>query len=104
VGKYGPRTKLLISKMSEGLDSGLFGISLSDSEDSTCSPEAGAQSNGASTETAKKTGTARVAQTEESYQNVKDTYRVKVENGEVSWQSILSWTSSWQPLEKTPLC
>ncbi|KAI0134328.1 hypothetical protein BJ170DRAFT_195017 [Xylariales sp. AK1849] len=60
------------------LDSGLFGISLSDAEDSV--PEA---SN------PKMPGTARTGQTEENFRIVKHNYMVKVENGEI-WKTTKS--------------
>ncbi|KAK9412949.1 hypothetical protein SUNI508_12254 [Seiridium unicorne] len=69
------------------LDGGLFSISLSDGDDSA--PEAAEPSKSAAIKTP---GTARVAQSEDSFQTVKQGYRVKIENGEL-WKEI-----------KLPLC
>jgi hypothetical protein len=60
-------------------EAGLFSISISDGDDSA--PEAAEPSKS----TAKVPGTARIAQSEDEFQAVKQGYRVKVENGEVSW-------------------
>jgi hypothetical protein len=62
------------------LDGGLFSIFLNDGDDSA--PEAAEPSKSTTT---KVPGTSRVAQSEESYQTVKQGYQVKVENGEVSY-------------------
>lgn len=62
-------------------EAGLFSISISDGDDSA--PEAAEPPK--STTTAKVPGTARIAQSEDEFQAVKQGYRVKVENGEVSW-------------------
>ncbi len=59
--------------MADGVDSGLFNISLSDSEDSSSQPKAEAQSR------ADKT-----AQSEADFQGIKASYYPKVENREVS--------------------
>jgi hypothetical protein len=58
----------------DDLDSGLLGIALSDSEDEPqeCSKPAAPTSR-----------EERNAQSEEDFQKLKETYRVKVENGEV---------------------
>lgn len=67
------------------LDSGLFSISISDGDDSA--PEAADPSKSTATTTTTTTkvpGTARVAQSEESFEAVRQAYSVKVENGEVS--------------------
>lgn len=53
----------------EVLDSGLFGIQLADSDEETADVAA--------------EKAARVGQSEEAFQAVKRSYRVKVENGEV---------------------
>ncbi|KAI1340389.1 hypothetical protein F5Y15DRAFT_56523 [Xylariaceae sp. FL0016] len=55
------------------LDSGLFGIQLSDSEDSSAKDEA----------------PARNAQSEEAFQKVKKQYKVKAEDGEPESQATL---------------
>jgi hypothetical protein len=62
----------------EALDPGLFAISLSDSEDET---QSGA--GGAAVATAAAPPRDRTGQTEQEFQTVKETYRAKVENGEV---------------------
>lgn len=59
----------------EDLESGLFAIALSDSED------------GATADGKKPAAAARDAQSEEDFQAVKKDYRVKVENGEI-WKNI----------------
>ncbi|KAJ3555179.1 hypothetical protein NPX13_g10412 [Xylaria arbuscula] len=58
----------------EDLDSGLLGIALSDSE---------GEPSDEATSTKKPSQEARTGQSEADFQEVKRTYRVKVENGEV---------------------
>ncbi|KAH8902716.1 hypothetical protein BR93DRAFT_972426 [Coniochaeta sp. PMI_546] len=60
----------------ENLDSGLLGIALSDSEDD--SPKECSEPT---------TREERNAQSEEEFQKLKSTYRVKVENGEI-WKTV----------------
>jgi len=76
------------------LDDGLLGISISDSE-GTSSP---APTTTTPTTTAANTNTttaavaarkARVAQDEDAFQQVRQTYTAKVENGEVSRSSAV---------------
>ncbi|KAI1658049.1 hypothetical protein F4813DRAFT_52603 [Daldinia decipiens] len=71
--------------MDPDLDSGLFGIQLSDSEDGSndSEPAEGTRpkKGGASTPV------DRTAQSEEEFQAVQREYRVKVENGEI-WKTI----------------
>jgi len=63
------------------MESGLFAINLADDGDDENDPEAGASA----TATEPLTPAAdRTGQTEEEFQAVRKTYRVKVENGEVS--------------------
>ncbi|ETS80994.1 hypothetical protein PFICI_05996 [Pestalotiopsis fici W106-1] len=62
-------------------EAGLFSISISDGDDSA--PEAAEPSKS----TAKVPGSARIAQSEDEFQAVKQGYRVKVENGEL-WKDI----------------
>ncbi|KAK6222783.1 hypothetical protein LQW54_000592 [Pestalotiopsis sp. IQ-011] len=66
-------------------EAGLFSISISDGDDSA--PEAAEPSKSTTTTTAKVPGTARIAQSEDEFQAVKQGYRVKVENGEL-WKDI----------------
>jgi len=62
----------------EGISSGLLGITLSDSDSE-------AELGGDKDATAKKSSQEkRTGQSEAEFQEVKRTYRVKVENGEVS--------------------
>lgn len=75
-------------------EAGLFSISISDGDDSA--PEAAEPSK--STTTAKVPGTARIAQSEDEFQAVKQGYRVKVENGEVSWALLFSANVFYAPL------
>ncbi|KAK3377937.1 hypothetical protein B0H63DRAFT_512098 [Podospora didyma] len=84
--------------MEDGLDSGLFGISLSDSEPEegnyTCAPE-GTNTSGAANETtstttaSKPTRADRTALSEPTFQALQATYRPKHENGEI-WKTIPS--------------
>ncbi|KAI1466178.1 uncharacterized protein F4812DRAFT_436182 [Daldinia caldariorum] len=72
--------------MDPDLDSGLFGIQLSDSEDGSNNDSEPAEG------TRPKKGEAntpvdRTAQSEEEFQAVRREYRVKVENGEI-WKTI----------------
>lgn len=61
----------------ENLSSGLLGIQLSDSEvEDAAVPSAVAEPD-------KKSKASRTAQSEEEFEAVKRSYRVKVENGEV---------------------
>ncbi|KAI0152879.1 hypothetical protein GGR57DRAFT_161105 [Xylariaceae sp. FL1272] len=62
-----------MSTETDGLDSGLFAIALSDSENES-SPK-------------KPTQEARTGQSEADWQAIKNTYSVKVENGEI-WQTV----------------
>jgi hypothetical protein len=62
----------------EDLNSGLLGIALSDSEDDSTKECA---------EPAPASREERNAQSEEEFQKLKSTYRVKVENGEVHLSS-----------------
>lgn len=65
--------------VADDLDSGLLGIALSDSDS-----EFGDNATATATATKKKTShEARTAQSEVDFRRVKQTYRVKVENGEV---------------------
>ena len=57
--------------MDDGLDSGLFNIALSDSEESSSTPKEA------------KSRAEKTAQSEADFQAVKATYRPKIENGEV---------------------
>ncbi|KAI1868882.1 hypothetical protein JX265_006861 [Neoarthrinium moseri] len=66
------------------LDSGLFGIALSDPEDDSA-PEAAEPTSSTTTTSASKA--ARVAQSEDEFLAVKQGYTVKVENGEL-WRDI----------------
>ncbi|OTB01155.1 hypothetical protein M426DRAFT_323671 [Hypoxylon sp. CI-4A] len=70
--------------MDPDLDSGLFGIQLSDSEDSE--PAEGEQPKKRDEQVASKP-TSRTAQSEEEFQAVRRDYKVKVENGEI-WKTI----------------
>ena len=67
--------------MDSDLDSGLFGIQLSDSEDSNNESEPAEGNPPKKQETGATTD--RTAQTEEEFQTVRREYRVKIENGEV---------------------
>lgn len=69
------------------VDSGLFSINLSDSEDG----DAGASGCGSGGAAARD----RKGQTEAEYQAVKATYRPKVENGEVKKASISPFSFSF---------
>ncbi|KAI2466419.1 hypothetical protein F4781DRAFT_405745 [Annulohypoxylon bovei var. microspora] len=71
--------------MDPELDSGLFGIHLSDSEDSNN----GSESAGGNPPKKQEASTPadRTAQSEEEFQAVRKEYRVKVENGEI-WKTI----------------
>ncbi|KAI1452574.1 hypothetical protein F4805DRAFT_462652 [Annulohypoxylon moriforme] len=71
--------------MDSDLDSGLFGIQLSDSEDSNNDSEPAEGNPPKKQETS--TTTDRTAQSEEEFQAVRKEYRVKVENGEI-WKTI----------------
>ncbi|KAI0885880.1 uncharacterized protein GGS22DRAFT_162199 [Annulohypoxylon maeteangense] len=71
--------------MDSDLDSGLFGIQLSDSEDSNNDSEPAEGNQPKKRETC--TTTDRTAQSEEEFQAVRKQYRVKVENGEI-WKTI----------------
>ncbi|KAI1360443.1 hypothetical protein F5Y08DRAFT_47579 [Xylaria arbuscula] len=62
----------------EDLDSGLLGIALSDSE---------GEPGDEATSTKKPSQEARTGQSEPDFQEVKRTYRVKVENGEI-WKTV----------------
>lgn len=61
----------------DDLNSGLLGIALSDSEDDNSAKEGAEPAQPACRE-------ERNAQSEEDFQRLKSTYRVKVENGEVT--------------------
>ena len=63
--------------MDDDLDAGLFGISLSDSEDAGAEP-----SEQSKIETQQNGG--RTGQSEAAFQDVKSSYHVKIENGEVN--------------------
>ncbi|KAI1161185.1 hypothetical protein F5B18DRAFT_459677 [Nemania serpens] len=68
--------------VADDLDSGLLGIALSDSDS-----EFGDNATATATATKKKTShEARTAQSEVDFRRVKQTYRVKVENGEM-WKT-----------------
>ncbi|KAI1418372.1 hypothetical protein F5Y13DRAFT_565 [Hypoxylon sp. FL1857] len=71
--------------MDPDLDSGLFGIQLSDSEDSANDTEPAEGSQPKKDEAS--TPADRTAQSEEEFQAVRREYRVKVENGEI-WKTI----------------
>ncbi|KAI0896437.1 hypothetical protein F4806DRAFT_464528 [Annulohypoxylon nitens] len=71
--------------MDPDLDSGLFGIQLSDSEDSSNNSEP-AEGNQPKKQEA-NTAADRTAQSEEEFQAVRKEYKVKVENGEI-WKTI----------------
>ena len=75
------------NKMEDGLDSGLFGISISDSEpeeDYTCAPEGtGASTANETPTTTKPTRADRTALSEPAFQALRATYQPKLENGEV---------------------
>ncbi|KAI0530454.1 hypothetical protein GGR58DRAFT_231743 [Xylaria digitata] len=62
----------------DDLDSGLLGIALSDSD---------AESGDTASATKKTSQEARTRQSEAEFQEVKRTYRVKVENGEI-WKTV----------------
>jgi hypothetical protein len=62
--------------MAEELDPGFLAISISDDDDSAA--------EAAEPKQARIPGTARTGQSEEDFQAVRRTYRVKIENGEVS--------------------
>ncbi|OTA54008.1 hypothetical protein K449DRAFT_389536 [Hypoxylon sp. EC38] len=67
--------------MDPDLDSGLFGIQLSDSEDSTNDTELA--EGGQPKKDEENTPADRTAQSEEEFQTVRKEYRVKIEDGEV---------------------
>ncbi|OTA93926.1 hypothetical protein M434DRAFT_281805 [Hypoxylon sp. CO27-5] len=71
--------------MDPDLDSGLFGIQLSDLEDSTNDTELAEGSQPKKDE--ENTPVDRTAQSEEEFQAVRKEYRVKIEDGEV-WKTI----------------
>ena len=62
--------------MDDDLDAGLFGISISDSEDAAAEP-----SEQSKIETEQNGG--RTGQSEAAFQTVKSSYSVRIENGEV---------------------
>lgn len=66
--------------MDDDLDAGLFGISLSDSED------AGAEPSEQSKIESQQNG-GRTGQSEAAFQDVKSSYHVKIENGEI-WKNV----------------
>jgi len=65
-----------LPKMEDSLETCLLAISISDSEDSAADPKA--QVSGSDAREARK------AQSEEAWRTIKQTYKVKVENGDVS--------------------
>ncbi|KAI0096039.1 hypothetical protein F4776DRAFT_658661 [Hypoxylon sp. NC0597] len=71
--------------MDPDLDSGLFGIQLFDSEDSTNDTESAEGTKHKKDEA--NIPTDRTAQSEEEFQAVRKDYKVKVENGEI-WKTI----------------
>ncbi|KAI1808880.1 hypothetical protein F4811DRAFT_499286 [Daldinia bambusicola] len=71
--------------MDPDLDSGLFGIQLSDSEDGSNDSEPAEGTRPKKGEA--NTPVDRTAQSEEEFQAVRREYRVKVENGEI-WKTI----------------
>ncbi|KAF3058177.1 hypothetical protein GL218_05268 [Daldinia childiae] len=72
--------------MDPDLDSGLFGIQLSDSEDGSNDSEP-AEGTRPPKKGESSTPVDRTAQSEEEFQAVRREYRVKVENGEI-WKTI----------------
>ncbi|KAI8959628.1 hypothetical protein F5Y11DRAFT_297350 [Daldinia sp. FL1419] len=70
--------------MDPDLDSGLFGIQLSDSEDGSNDSE---PAEGTRPKKEPSAPGDRTAQSEEEFQAVRREYRVKVENGEI-WKTI----------------
>ncbi|KAI1205150.1 uncharacterized protein F4807DRAFT_464968 [Annulohypoxylon truncatum] len=71
--------------MDPDLDSGLFGIQLSDSEDSN--NDTGPAEGNPSKKQEANTTTDRTAQSEEEFQAVRKEYKVKIEDGEI-WKTI----------------
>lgn len=69
--------------MADDVDSGLFNITLSDSEDGDSGQATSGDTNGAARD--------RTGQTESEFQAVKTSYRPKVDNGEVSCFLPLSY-------------